>query len=359
MKTPFRLPLFLLLLGSPAMLAAQSVQDFQLPPNPTPSATPEAEGPVDPQGGLPSRPRVIVTPTPTPSPSAAEAAEGSEAAERPQLSSGSERQEPSPVRELSHTVAGQTATPALPEAEEGAIARDPVPDQPPPSGAVPSGPPTQAQSEGISSADESRSWLWPAIGGGLLASFALGFLFARRRREIAPPLIERPKVGGAGLGPPAKALTIQAEPIKLTQSVMNATLHYRLVLTNRSGTALGAADVGVDMVGAHGSAPVEEQVANRAHKLDIRHRVERISPRQSVRYEGQLAVPLAQARIIRQGNAALFVPLLRVRIDGIGDEPVLKTFVVGQGTGDGGRVMPFRLDEGPRTYQPIAARVID
>ena len=35
---------------------------------------------------------------------------------------------------------------------------------------------------------------------------------------------------------------------------------------------------------------------------------------------------------------------------------LVKTFVVGQGQPDGGRVQPFRLDEPPRSYAPIAQR---
>ena len=90
--------------------------------------------------------------------------------------------------------------------------------------------------------------------------------------------------------------------------------------------------------------------------LDQRHLVARISPRQSVTLEGQVQLALAGAHVIRQGRYPLLVPLLRVRIDGPGEGAVLKTFVVGQGTPGGGRVQPFRLDEGPRSYTPIAQR---
>lgn len=78
-----------------------------------------------------------------------------------------------------------------------------------------------------------------------------------------------------------------------------------------------------------------------------------------MRYEGSIQIPLSQTRIIRQGKAALFVPLLRVRVDSGNDEPLLKTFVIGEGVPDGGRVTPFRIDEGPRSYSPIAARALD
>ena len=337
------------------MLAAQSVQDFQLPPNPTPTATPDIEGPVDPESGpLPAQPRTIATPTPSPTPQESEAADTSQLGEdQPPPAEAASREVP-PVRSQPRAVPERPPAPS-----ESAEPAEPALDLPPPAIATPSPAPVREQTEDTSSPEEQGNWLWPAIGGGLLASFALGFLIARRRREIVPPQIERPQVGASPAATPANALTISVEPVKLTRSVMNATLHYRVILTNRSENALGAAELGVDMIGAHGSAPVDEQVANPAHKLELRRTFERIAPSQSVRYEGQIAIPLSQARVIRQGNAALFIPLLRVRVDGVSEEPQLKTFVIGQGAGNGGRVMPFRLDDGPREFQPIAARALD
>lgn len=215
------------------------------------------------------------------------------------------------------------------------------------------------KSEAVETA-EGTEWLWPAIGGGMLALLGLGYLAARRRKTAPPPQIERPIVTHTDM-PAAGTMDLRlgAEAIKLTRSVMNATLHYRVTLLNRSGAALGGVVLGADVVSAHGGLPVEEQVANPAQPLERRHVFDRIAPGQSVRYEGQLTIPLSQARVIRQGNAALFVPLLRVRIDNAGDDPLVRTFVIGQGVPDGGRVSPFRLDEGPRSYQPIAARALD
>ncbi len=79
-------------------------------------------------------------------------------------------------------------------------------------------------------------------------------------------------------------------------------------------------------------------------------------PGQSTALEGQVQLPLAQAQVVMQGRHPLLVPLLRVRVDGPGESALIKTFVVGQGLPDGGRVQPFRLDEPPRSYAPIAQR---
>ena len=76
-----------------------------------------------------------------------------------------------------------------------------------------------------------------------------------------------------------------------------------------------------------------------------------------------LPTPIAAALLVLVMAAAwsvgLLVPLLRSLIDGAGDAPQVKTFVIGQGVEDGGRVAPFRLDEGLRSWSPVAARALD
>ena len=366
MLTRFRLPLVALVLAAPAGLAAQSVQDFQLPPNPTPTPSPNVQGPVDAEGTVPVRPRVIATPTPTPAP-------------RPEPSA-TVQPAPTPTPSADpaprSTTAPQTAAPSvsaqprsLPPAQER-LPLDPgetapiFPEPVPTTGTTPVPTPSATTSEPVaaSAAEESAEgigWLWPAVGGGLLVLLGLGYLVSQRRRKASPPEIERPVVTTA----PGKAapheIQISAEAIKLTRSVMNATLHYRVSLINRSSGALKDVDLGADIVSAHGGLPVEQQVASASQTLEKRHTFARIAPTQTVRFEGQLTIPLSQARVIRQGKAALFVPLLRVRLDGASEEPLVRTFVVGLGVPGGGRVMPFRIDEGPRSYEPIAARALD
>ena len=371
MPKRIRLPLAALLLAAPTALSAQSTRDFQLPPAPTPTASPQVQGPVDSEGStVPARPRVIPTarPTPTPVPTAT----ANPAATVQPLPTPT----PTPSASVPAATTPRTATPtaaptsrpttvpvqppvSLPESDAvlpdtGLEQASPQRDLPAPAAdAAP-----QAQAE--AGASKQPEWLWPAVGGGILALLGLGYLVSRRRKKAEPPQIERPVVAASGAGAVGAAdLQLRAEAIKLTRSVMNATLHYRVTLLNRSGNALSNVALGADVVSAHGGVPVEQQVASSSQLLEKRHTFDRIAPGQSVRYEGTVMIPLSQARIIRQGNAALFVPLLRVRIDGAGEEVLVKTFVIGQGVPDGGRVSPFRLDDGPRSYEPIAARALD
>ncbi|MBT8427889.1 MAG: hypothetical protein KJO02_07655 [Erythrobacter sp.] len=373
MPKRIRLPLAALFLAAPTALFAQSTRDFQLPPAPTPTASPQVQGPVDSEGSnVPARPRVIPTATPTPVPTPVPTATANPAATVQPLPTST----PTPTAGVPAATTPRTVTPSavptnytttvpvqppasLPDSDAvlpgtGSEQASPEGDLPAPALDVA----PQAQSEAMAS--EQAEWLWPAVGGGILALLGLGYLVSRRRKNAEPPQIERPVVAVSGAGTVgATDLQLRAEAIKLTRSVMNATLHYRVTLLNRSGSALSNVALGADVVSAHGGVPVEQQVASSSQLLEKRHTFDRIAPGQSVRYEGTVMIPLSQARIIRQGNASLFVPLLRMRIDGAGEEVLVKTFVIGQGVSDGGRVSPFRLDDGPRSYEPIAARALD
>ena len=153
---------------------------------------------------------------------------------------------------------------------------------------------------------------------------------------------------------------IKAEAIKLSRSMMNATLHYRLSVTNRSNVALNAVAIGGDLVSAHNRKPVDQQIADPARVLAARHEIQRLSPGQTVNLDGTLQLPLSQVHPIRQGNSPLFVPLMRWRASSEAIEPVARTYVVGsQPQFAGGRLQPFRLDEQPQTYSQIGQRAID
>lgn len=364
MSFAFRLPLVALVLAAPATLSAQDAQDFQLPPNPAPTATPRVQGPVDTESGaVPVRPRAIGTPAPTPAPTPRSTATVQPI---PTSTPASAQTRPAaqptvaPRRQPTPLPTGAERPPIVPQ--ETTVLPAPVVTPTASGPSLPTSfPTTEPQASTEADAEQSPSWLWSVLGGtGLLALLAGGFFLWQRRRAVAPPPeIERPVVANAATPVEAADLQVRAEAIKLTRSIVNATLQYRVTLINRSSAALTGVAVGADLVSAHGAVPVEQQVASAAQVLEKRHTFERIAPGQSVRYEGNLQIPLTQAKIIRQGNAALFVPLLRVRVDGAGNEPVVRTFVVGQGVPDGGRVTPFRIDEGPRSYSPVAARALD
>jgi hypothetical protein len=224
----------------------------------------------------------------------------------------------------------------------------------------------------------------------LLAIGIAALLFFRRRPPAEPalavPEIERPRVPPPPapeqqplpLGPdprpavpptPTPAalaeaqegpLSISIEARQLNISLTSATLAYRLTLTNTARTSLRDVIVSGDMISAHSSIPEEDQVANAGAALEQRHRIERIPAGESTQLTGEFRLPFTRIRAIRQGGAALFVPLARFRAEAGegGNGPVVQTALVGQRAEKaGGGLLPFRLDLGPRIYREVTQRI--
>jgi hypothetical protein len=82
-------------------------------------------------------------------------------------------------------------------------------------------------------------------------------------------------------------------------------------------------------------------------------RIERLEPGEVQVVEGEFRLPFPQIVPIRQGTAALLLPLARFRVEAEGAQPLVRTFVVGQ-PGQGSSLQPFRLDQGPRVYPRLA-----
>ena len=144
---------------------------------------------------------------------------------------------------------------------------------------------------------------------------------------------------------------------KLTITLMNATLSYRLMLTNGGVESLEEIAVAADLVGAHSSLPRDAQLAGPGTELPHRHRLAGIAPGESGEVTGELRLPLHELRPITQGRSLLFVPLARFRIGARGREPRCFTLVAGQPSPSGnGAVQPVRLDLGPRIYDGLAGR---
>lgn len=383
-----------------APVAAQSVGDFQLRPGSS-SPTPRPAGPSDPEAPVIASPRApaprpTAQPTNTPAPSAtpsiapAPVTGSPSAGPRPQVRPG--QQVPRPTAGLPPV--GPTVSPAgaTPSATPDPLSANF------PGGAIPTASQSAAPVSGTQPALTSEpgfDWLslLPWLGGALAAVLiALGGLWWSRRRESAPPVIdfERPVVAApepaatpaAGPEPSAEPelgelvlgteqvleadvgpLGLSLSATRLSASLLNTTLAYKIELTNHADVAVGPLTIAGDMIAAHASLPVERQLGLDGANLEKRHELASLAPGESATLTGEIRLPLAMITPIRAGAAAFFVPLARFRIEAVrkGAETLrlARTFVVGETPEKAGAALrPFRLDLGPRVYSHIGQREV-
>lgn len=351
------LPVVALLSSAP--LAAQAARDFQLPPAPTPTADSRVQGPVDTDAPVPVRPRAIETARPAPTPTASAAPTIVLPAPAPTRPAAQARP---PLARPSGAARPTNAAPAAgvdaPRASPTPAVTRSAPLSLPPVSSAPlaSAPPAPAAAPAVTQAEAPFPWLWLALGGLILAGGVAFALWRRRSAAVAAPTIVVPAAAAAS---PGEALAITVDAVRMDRSVMNATVGYRVTVRNRTAQALRGLAVEADLVSASRELPAEQQLASPEQALTPRHNAERLAPGGSLRFEGQVRLPLSEATAIRQGRVGLLVPLLRVRATAAGTAPVATTLVIGRAEGSAARPQPFRLDEPPRSYAPLAQRVLD
>lgn len=390
--------------GVAAMLAlapalpvfAQSAGDFRLQPG-TPSAAPRPQGPVDPDNptSTPTPTRTATPPTPAPAASTAPAAPAPSSTTAPPSPRPSTAQ---PLPRTAATPAGPASTQRITAPAIGAAPPSVTPpgaDLPPASLPAPATPSFAPGSEPLAQAQGGLAWWWLVPPTILVVALALLFIGHRRRRAAAeavgfepgfqsapavsppPQLNRRPQQPAppppapapqpvealpepAFAGNPAEPIGLALVATRLSATLINTTLSYRLVVENRGDAPLGPVRVAGDMIAAHGALPVEQQLATDGQPLEPRHEITSLDPGERIELRGELRLPLARINPIRSGAVALFVPLARFRAEADG-ATTLATFVVGEApqTATSAALMPFRLDLGPRIYSQVSQRRID
>ena len=115
------------------------------------------------------------------------------------------------------------------------------------------------------------------------------------------------------------------------------------------------------MIGAHASLPDRAQLELGSQLITVLHKLDAIAAGESATLSGEFKLPLTAITPIRSGNAALFIPLARFRVEASRQSGpplvVACTFVVGENQDrPGAALKPFRLDLGPRLYSHIGQR---
>ncbi len=171
-------------------------------------------------------------------------------------------------------------------------------------------------------------------------------------RQPAPQPVPTPAPSGPGV------IAVHFEPVSLRLSLVYATLQYRLTLSAPEAGISQPWSVLGDMISAHASLSQAEQLAPDPSSLPLRHSLDGLAPGETRAFKGELQLPLNAIRVMRQGQASLFVPLVRLCLaDGQGhlERRVFTLGVPGEGSG----LAPIRLDTGPRDHAELAVREIE
>ena len=148
----------------------------------------------------------------------------------------------------------------------------------------------------------------------------------------------------------------------MSATLLNVQLDYRIDLVNNGDQTIEIIAIHGDMISAHASLG-SAQLAEGQSDLPVLHRVPRLAAGERAELSGSIRLPLAQIQAVRQGSAALFVPLVRLWTratmhDG-GAIALPQSFVIGEPPlSDGSGLRPFRLDMGPRIYNQVLARIV-
>lgn len=218
------------------------------------------------------------------------------------------------------------------------------------------------------------------MGAALFAVLAGLIFLARKRHNKSPkanspaghpqfippqpvPVVEPvPEAEHGPLTRPAAAqLTLALEAVRMSATLVFATLSYRLTVTNTGGEAARDLVVSGDMVSAHASIPRQEMLGEDGASLPILHRIALLEPGASEVLTGDIRLPLSAILPIQRGGQRLFVPIARVATVATAPTGAISThqaFLVGQEPQANAKLQPFRLDLGPRLYSQVGQRPV-
>lgn len=221
--------------------------------------------------------------------------------------------------------------------------------------------------------------MWISVGALLTLLLAgIGWTLRRRRDsddiddveqgENPPPVAEPPTpavLQGSARAPlMSSQIELVFEPQRLTMALVNATLAYRLSLTNRSDAAIGPVSIACDIISADTSLGDGKRLLSASDRAAPRHQFRSFDPGETISLTSELLLPIAAIRPVRSGDANLFVPLARFCITALDGERLpfvfTRIFIIGESPEQPGqRLRPIRIDKGPRTVSRISQRELE
>ncbi len=367
------LPLLALTLIGAPLMAQNSVRDFTLP-QPTPTATPQVQGPADDTGVVPIGPRVIPSESSVPQPSTRPTATASPApvatATPTAAPTGQTRVTPR-VQPSAQRIPQATTQPAQPLE----VGPQPIAPSPLDSGlSLPPAPATASPQAAASTATESGAsksvfpvWLQLALGGLVLLSglLAIWAVMLRRKRQASAPVIERPivheRTGSAAPLAAAEEISFDTriEIESLSRSFRMVTLNYRIQIANRSARTMRDLGFAADLVSAARGNGAGDQLATTMLKLPAAGEIDRIGPHQSRSISAKVQMPVESIEVFAQGQVPMFIPLLRLKLHGAEIEAQAQTYAIGLGGVAEGRVNPLPLNDPLGSYKGVRAVRVD
>lgn len=192
----------------------------------------------------------------------------------------------------------------------------------------------------------------------------------RDRRDVAVPDTPAAAPPAPRAVPPAEPLAPAAqtgEGIEVTfvpdyAAATFTRVAMRYVVTVRNSGSKLVKNLAIRTAMIPASAEQDQEVA--AFMADdtrmISHHVETLGAGQSIDIEGEMALPLNQARAVRYGERLLFVPVAAFAIAFTRNRSARRlplAYMVGVNSGGSqGKMGPLRLDLGPKTYNQVGQR---
>ncbi|MDQ3077772.1 MAG: hypothetical protein M3Q83_02900 [Pseudomonadota bacterium] len=175
----------------------------------------------------------------------------------------------------------------------------------------------------------------------------------------ARPAVSPPIPGGivaSGLKP---KLSFELHPIRAqTEPTQGAALLFDVIVINNGSAPARDVLVETQLVNA---GPQQDEEIGRFFREPVGtgERLPMIAPQGRVSIKTRLILSADQVRPIEMDGRRLFVPLVAInalyRWSG-GEEQDSASFLVGRGGDDGGKMAPFRIDQGGRNWTGLSAR---
>jgi hypothetical protein len=160
---------------------------------------------------------------------------------------------------------------------------------------------------------------------------------------------------------PGATIELRLVPQKLLLSLVYATLSYKLEIDSPGQDEVGPMRISADMTSADASLSAAEQLSFNGDGAGEVYEVGAIAPGETVSLKGQLRLPLSEIRQLGLARLQMFVPLVRFLIEPKAESAQeMRVFTLGQSPErPGGRMMPVRLDLGPRQITDLECGEVD